>query len=241
MNALETRLWIANMRMRLAVLIDGDNVAAKHADQIFTTVEELGDAHVRRLYGNLADSITKDWLSAVTKYALTSRQQFPLAQMKNAADIALAIDAMDILHAGGVDGFCIISSDCDFTPLAKRIREAGKLVYGFGKACTHESYRASCREFVTLLEPVPSPKAVDPLADVIRQISAALNDCRAASGWAKVSLLGTCLARLDPPVSAKNHQCANLTKLLQKTGQFELKQVGGHFHTRQKPMAAASR
>ncbi len=227
------------MRPRLAVLIDGDNVAAKHADAIFGRIDDLGNAQIRRIYGDLASA--NGWQDAIVRHSLVCRQHYPLSQAKNAADIALVIDAMDILHAGGVDGFCIVSSDCDFTPLAKRIREAGKLVYGFGKAGAHESYRASCREFVALLEPIPSPKSVDPFADVIRQISAALNDCRAASGWAKVSALGTYLARLNPPVSAKNHKCANLTKLLQKTGQFELKQVDGHYHTRQKPKAAAGR
>src|SRR5687767_7226914 len=139
---------------RLAVLIDGDNVSPAIADRVFTDVEMLGDPIVRRVYG---DSLDK-WKPAIRKYALKSEFVAPNVGKKNAADFALVIDAMDILHGGQVDGFCLVSSDSDFTRLASRIREAGVDVYGFGSKRTPDSLRSALTEF-TLIDGGEEAKA----------------------------------------------------------------------------------
>lgn len=219
-----------NLETRLAVLVDGDNVAAKHADAIFVRVESLGQAHIRRLYGNLADSTTKDWLPAITSHAITSRQQSPLSPLKNGSDIALAIDAMDLLHANRADGFCIVSSDCDFTPLAIRLREAGKIVYGFGRPTAQGSFKASCTAYFPL-EGEPRPKLLpsDPkkpkltlTPDDLRRIAETVDTHRDAEGWTHLDLLGLELRKLNPKIEAKQYGHATLSKLLDHIGGFEM-------------------
>lgn len=220
----------ANPGMRLAVLIDGDNVASKNADAIFARLASLGETPIRRLYGNLADSTTKDWLPAIGRFAITSRQQIPLTPLKNAADIALAVDAMDILHAGGIDGFCIVSSDCDFTPLAIRLREAGKIVYGFGRASAQANYKASCAAFFHLdAEPAPKqplppkpPKLAMTKTD-IRRITETFTALKNVDGWIDLSAFGKALGELNPQIKPKQYGHGTLSKLLLATGSFEIR------------------
>ena len=133
---------------RLAVLIDADNASAKIVDGLFEEIAKIGEASVRRIYGDFSNPRSKGWADTLSKHAIIPQQQFAYTTGKNASDITLVIDAMDLLHSGRFDGFCLVSSDSDFTRLAARIREQGVDVFGFGEQKTPESFRQACRRFV---------------------------------------------------------------------------------------------
>src|SRR5712664_3762325 len=145
---------------RLAVLIDADNASAKIVDGLFEEIAKIGEASVRRIYGDFSNPRSKGWADTLSKHAIIPQQQFAYTTGKNASDITLVIDAMDLLHSGRFDGFCLVSSDSDFTRLAARIREQGIDVYGFGEQKTPESFRQACRRFFfteNLLPEAPAP------------------------------------------------------------------------------------
>lgn len=160
------------MPLRLAVLIDADNASAKIADSLFTHIAKLGEASVRRLYGDFSGGQAKVWEGARVKHAIVPHQQFANVPGKNATDIALVIDAMDLLHAGGLDGFCIVSSDSDFTRLATRMRERGLKVFGFGRKDTAASFRQACWKFVDTETLVPKPVAAPAKAPSVQPAKA---------------------------------------------------------------------
>jgi uncharacterized LabA/DUF88 family protein len=137
---------------RLAVLIDADNTfnAIPIIDELFEEISTFGDASVRRIYGDWTQTQLIRWKEILPKHAIQPIQQYANTKGKNATDSALIIDAMDLLYTAPLDGFCIVSSDSDFTRLAIRFREAGKLVYGFGERKTPESLQAACNQFVYL-------------------------------------------------------------------------------------------
>ena len=132
---------------RLAVLIDADNTSPKVAEGLFLEIAKLGEASVRRIYGDFSDDRLKGWAKILAQYAIIPHQQFAYTQGKNSSDIALVIDAMDLLHSGRFDGFCLVSSDSDFTRLASRVREPGMHAYGFGQRKTPEAFRQACLRF----------------------------------------------------------------------------------------------
>lgn len=133
--------------LRLALLIDADNIPHKHATQLLTLLSNLGTAGVRRVYGDWGNPILCGWRDCVLLHSLHPIQQIAYVAGKNATDIALVIDAMDLMHSGRFDGFCLVSSDSDFTPLAIRIREQGLKVFGFGTRTTPQSFVVSCDQF----------------------------------------------------------------------------------------------
>jgi hypothetical protein len=145
--------------IRLGVLIDAENTSDKIAAGLFEEIARIGDASVRRIYGDFSGTRLRGWVDTLHHYGLVPQQQFAQATGKNAADIALVIDAMDLLHGGRLDGFCLVSSDSDFTRLAVRIREQGVAVFGFGKSNTPESFRQVCHRFVCIedLLAIPHP------------------------------------------------------------------------------------
>ena len=132
----------------LAVLIDADNISAKHVDKIFAEITSFGEASVRRIYGDFSASSIKSWSNTLADHAIVPIHQPANTVGKNASDIALVIDGMDLLHSGRVDGFVLVSSDSDFTRLASRIREHGLPVYGIGERKTPAAFRKACRRFV---------------------------------------------------------------------------------------------
>jgi hypothetical protein len=134
----------------LAVLIDADNVAPRHLAALLAEVSKYGDASVRRMYGDWTSQQLKGWKDAVNEHAIQPIQQFAYTAGKNATDSALIIDAMDLLYTGRFDGFCLVSSDSDFTRLASRLRESGATVYGFGERKTPQSFVNACNRFVYL-------------------------------------------------------------------------------------------
>jgi len=126
---------------RLAVLIDADNASAKIADGLLDEIAKIGEASVRRVYGDFSSARSKGWADTLSNHAIIPQQQFAYTTDKNASDITFVIDAMELLHSGRFDGFCLVSSDSDFTRLAARIREQGVDVFGFGEQKTPESFR----------------------------------------------------------------------------------------------------
>ena len=140
---------------RFAVLIDADNTSSRIVDGLFEEIARFGEASVRRIYGDFSSPRLKSWTEVLQKHAIDPYQQFAYTSGKNASDIALVIDAMDLLHSERFDGFCLVSSDSDFTRLASRLREEGADVYGFGAQKTPESFRQACRRFIYTENLVP--------------------------------------------------------------------------------------
>jgi hypothetical protein len=133
---------------KLAILIDADNASPRIVTGLFQEVAAIGEASVRRIYGDFSGTRLKGWSEVLSAHAIVPQQNFANTVGKNASDIALVIDAMDLLHTGRFDAFCLVSSDGDFTRLAARIREQGVDVYGFGEHKTPESFRSACKRFI---------------------------------------------------------------------------------------------
>ena len=146
-------------RGNIALLIDSDNASAAHFDSVMTVLAELGTVNIRRAYGNWRKASLKGWAALSITQAIEPQQQFDLTKGKNATDMKMTIDAMDLLASGRVDGFGLMSSDSDFTPLVTRIRQDGIPVYGFGNANTPEGFRRACTRFIDVaaLEPAEVP------------------------------------------------------------------------------------
>ena len=134
-------------RARLAVLIDGDNASPRHARAVFEAAEALGEATVRRIYGDFSNRRLVSWNAAIRNFAIVPCHQPAHVRGKNAADIALAIDAVDLTYRARLDGFLLVSSDSDFTRLAQRLREGGFAVYGFGESKAPPAFRSACHSF----------------------------------------------------------------------------------------------
>ena len=133
---------------RLAVLIDGDNTSAKWADAIFEEIATLGEASVRRIYGDFSGPQLRGWEKKLAGLAVIPHQQFSYTKGKNSSDITLVIDAMDLMHSGRFDGFVLVSSDSDFARLASRLREQGLQVFGIGRRNTPDAFRKACKRFI---------------------------------------------------------------------------------------------
>lgn len=226
---------------RLAVLIDADNASAEIAPGLFEEIAKIGEASVRRIYGDFSGTRLKPWANILSTHAIVPHQNFAYTSGKNASDIALVIDAMDLLHSGRFDGFCLVSSDSDFTRLAARIREQGIDVYGFGEQKTPESFRQACRRFVyteNLLSAAPLSER-DPQPDVsstkaLKAPSAATPLLRKAigqaddvDGWVGLSQVGQRLANLAPDFDSRTYGHAKLSDLVKKLNVFEIKSEAG--------------
>lgn len=136
--------------LKIALLIDADNIGSKYIDSILGELTKYGKITIRRMYGDWRQERLKSWLEKSSQFSLTPIMQSNDTPRKNASDIGLVIDAMDILYSGKVNGFCIVSSDADFNKLAKRLRESGNLVIGIGEQKTPKAFRASCEKFISL-------------------------------------------------------------------------------------------
>ncbi len=134
----------------IALLIDADNTTPRGIDPVLTVMAELGQVNIKRAYGNFAKSNLSKWDKISHKYGILPQQQFDLTAGKNATDMAMTIDAIDLLYQGKVDGFGIMSSDSDFAPLATRLRQDGILVYGFGERKTPDAFKSACTRFIDI-------------------------------------------------------------------------------------------
>jgi uncharacterized LabA/DUF88 family protein len=227
---------------RLAVLIDADNASSKIAKGLFEEIAKIGEASVRRIYGDFSTSRLKSWADILSMYAIMPHQNFAYTSGKNASDIALVIGAMDLLHSGRFDGFCLVSSDSDFTRLAARIREQGIDVYGFGEQKTPESFRQACRRFIyteNLLPEAPAPSEPDkpdarpssltrPASQATALIKTAMSQLEGDDGWVALGGVGQRLAVLSSDFDPRTYGFAKLGDLVEKTGAFEIDRSRGH-------------
>ena len=219
---------------KLAVLIDADNTSAKIADGIFDEVARLGEASLRRIYGDFSDKRLKGWAEVLARHAIVPHQQFAYTTGKNASDIALVIDAMDLMHSGRFDGFCLVSSDSDFTRLAARLREQGVSVYGIGQQKTPESFRQACSRFIFTenlgaeiqgeVDPKTKRLRPDQAIPLIEKAIAELEED--AEGWYPLGTLGTRLGNLSPEFDTRTYGCAKLSDLVAATSRFEIDRKG---------------
>ncbi|WP_025035195.1 NYN domain-containing protein [Bradyrhizobium sp. DOA9] len=236
---------------RLAVLIDADNASAKIADGLFEEIAKIGEASVRRIYGDFSHARSKAWADILSKHAIIPQQQFAYTTGKNASDIILVIDAMDLIHSGRFDGFCLVSSDSDFTRLAARIREQGIDVFGFGEQKTPESFRQACRRFVytenLLAAPVNNQDTVvrstslqppDAAVPILKKV---ITQMESEDGWVTLGEVGRQLANLASDFDPRTYGFRKLSDLVRKTNSFEIDEPKGRsMRIRVKPASAAA-
>ena len=239
-----------NDNQKLAVLIDADNAQASVIQELLAEVSRYGTATIKRAYGDWTTQNLRGWKDVLHTMAIQPIQQFAYTSGKNATDSALIIDAMDVLHTGRVDGFCLVSSDSDFTRLATRIREAGLVVYGFGERKTPEPFVAACDKFIYTeilrTEPEEIKSGQEPVAELPKLKPILLNALNATAredGWTTLSALGSQINRSHPSFDPRNYGVAKLAELIrQQAAYLEVKEVKSgegdsvqtHLHVRRK-------
>jgi len=226
----------------LAFLVDGDNAAAGLIGEMLAEASKYGSVEIRRVYGDWASGKLASWRSVVQEHALVPIQQFLAVSGKNSTDSALIIDAMDILHSGRVKGFCIASSDSDFTRLATRLRESGMFVVGMGRAQTPAAFRNACHVFVatenliSVEETAPPPEAAirtvipsetvparRPVGEAFELVDRAFDAVVGEDGSCHLAELGNALLKLDPSFDPRTFGKSKLGDLLESIpGKFEL-------------------
>lgn len=216
-------------RTKLAILIDADNAQASVAPDLLAEIASYGTATVKRAYGDWTTQNLASWKKWLHGLAIQPIQQFRYTTGKNATDSALIIDAMDLLHSGSVEGFCLVSSDSDFTRLATRIREAGLIVYGFGEEHTPEPFVRACDKFVfteILRDPSPevlaSKQKAAPLMNLLRP---AIEQAAREEGWAALGLVGHAVAKIEPSFDSRNYGFNKLSELVRSRAELETKSV----------------
>ena len=214
----------------MAVLIDADNADAKACEELLVEISRYGKASIKRAYGNWTTTNLQGWKDVLHKLAVQPIQQFSYTTGKNSTDSALIIDAMDILYAGNLDGFCLVSSDSDFTRLATRIKEAGLTVYGFGKKHTPEAFVAACDKFVytEILREQAEPAKKEEVAALPKlkpMVLKALEATAREDGWASLAALGSQLNRNHPDFDPRNYNESKLGELMRKQTYLEMKEV----------------
>lgn len=230
---------------RLCVLIDADNIPSGHAEAIFDEIAALGEASVRRIYGDWSAQRLAGWARKVAALGLVADQQFANTKGKNASDIGLVIAAMDFLHSGLFDGFVLVSSDSDFTRLAARIREQGLDVYGIGEKKTPEAFRMACKRFIYVEnlgsgeaeeparpsregpEPAPRSAGKEPVQTAIPLIVAAMRAIDPDGEWYTLGPLGQYITQANPDFDTRTYGAAKLSDLVRKLPRFELRQGPG--------------
>ncbi|WP_088343187.1 MULTISPECIES: NYN domain-containing protein [Rhodomicrobium] len=240
-----------NRLPRFAILIDADNTSPRIAAGLFEEVAKFGEASVRRIYGDFSSQRLRSWAEILPKYAIDPYQQFAYTTGKNASDIALVIDAMDLLHSGRMQGFCLVSSDSDFTRLASRLREQGADVYGFGEQKTPESFRQACRRFIYTENLLPEaqitapeegrlPRALQPASAAIPILNKAIAQIETEDGWLGLGVVGQRLANIASDFDPRTYGFRKLSDLVRKTAAFDLDQPEGRaMRIRAKPAPAA--
>jgi uncharacterized LabA/DUF88 family protein len=222
----------ANNNEKLAVLIDAENAhaAVPVIDQLMAEVSRYGTATIKRAYGDWTTPNLRDWKELLNKMAIQPIQQFSYTSGKNATDSALIIDAMDVLHSGSVDGFCLVSSDSDFTRLATRIREAGLTVYGFGERKTPEPFVAACDKFIytEILRPEPEEvktEVADDLGKLQPLMIAAIDANAREDGWAALGGIGSHIGKVLPAFDQRNYGFKKLSEFVRSLNYVEVKDV----------------
>jgi len=220
---------------RIAVLIDADNVSDKYIRYIFDEISNHGTPTYKRIYGDWTKPQLAPWKSVLLNYSITPIQQFSYTTGKNATDAALIIDAMDILYSGNVDGFCIVSSDSDFTKLVTRLREAGMYVLGMGEKKTPTPFISACEKFKYLevlgsmthsnIEGKSNHGIKTGMAskkELIKAIRTIITENSDEDGWAFLGQVGSTLNRRYPDFDTRNYGYSKLTPFVSSLKQFEI-------------------
>ncbi len=221
-------------QLKLAVLIDADNTQASIIDGLLNEVAKYGVASVKRIYGDWTSTNLRSWKEKLLEYAIQPIQQFSYTTGKNSTDSAMIIDAMDLLYTENLDGFCVVSSDSDFTRICARLRENGKLVLGFGEKKTPKPFVAACDKFIytEILregeDEVTPARAQKSSADlrgdrrVASLLRSAVEDSADEFGWAYLGAVGTYVANRQPEFDPRNYGYRKLGDLIKASGLFEI-------------------
>ncbi|MEQ8711620.1 MAG: NYN domain-containing protein [Cyclobacteriaceae bacterium] len=224
--------------MNLAVLIDGDNIPSAHVKEMMEEIAKYGNPTIKRIYGDWTRPNLTKWKNLLLENAITPIQQYGYTTGKNATDSAMIIDAMDILYTEKVGGFCLVSSDSDFTRLATRLREAGMQVIGIGEKKTPNPFIVACDKFIyieILRSKEDKPDSADNKSESkdetdkitrkeINLISSTVAATSDDDGWAFMGDVGQLLQKKQPNFDSRNYGFDKLTPLIKSTGQFELEQ-----------------
>lgn len=218
--------------LNIAVLIDGDNIPSAYISEMIEEIKKYGNPTIKRIYGDWTRPWLNKWKNILLENAITPIQQYGYTTWKNATDSAMIIDAMDILYSEKVDGFCLISSDSDFTKLATRLREAGKLVIGIGEKKTPNPFVVACDKFIyieILKKLTQESKGTTGSIDTIWEkeialIASTINDISDDDGWAFLWDVGGLIQKKRPSFDARNYGFEKLTPLIKATWKFEIEQ-----------------
>lgn len=231
-------LLVSNAAMeinkKLAVLIDADNAQPSIVDALVAEIANYGVASVKRIYGDWTAPNLKGWKEVLLNYSIQPMQQFAYTKGKNATDSAMIIDAMDLLYSGNFDGFCIVSSDSDFTKLASRIRESGLLVYGFGEKKTPSPFVAACDKFI-YTEVLRTTDSDDKMAKkttselkqdtkLVASLRKAVDASSDESGWAQLGPVGSHIAHQASNLDPRNYGYIKLGELVKATKLFDIEE-----------------
>lgn len=231
---IKTRIMKENMN--IAVLIDGDNIPSANVKEMMEEIAKYGNPTLKRIYGDWTKPGLNKWKNLLLENAITPIQQYAYTTGKNATDSAMIIDAMDILYSDKVDGFCLVSSDSDFTKLATRLREAGMLVIGIGEKKTPNPFIIACDKFIYIeilrkqsedkADPKESNKSsFDKITNKeINLIVTSINDLSDEEGWAFLGDVGSLIQKKRPNFDSRNYGFEKLTPLIKSIGNFEIEQ-----------------
>lgn len=219
---------------KLAVLIDGDNIPSKYVKEMMEEIAKYGTPTIKRIYGDWTNPHLSKWKAVLLENAINPIQQYSYTLGKNATDSAMIIDAMDILYSNRVDGFCLVSSDSDFTKLATRLREAGMQVYGIGEKKTPDPFIVACDKFIYLeiLNPHNEKTGADGgkrkrtydkiTPKVLRLLKNSVDDAADEDGWAFLGDVGSLILKKQPNFDSRNFGFEKLTPLFKSLDHFEL-------------------
>ena len=244
---------MADNEKRIALLIDADNAPASKIDVILAEIARHGVANVRRAYGNWKSQHLNGWEKALHAYAIRPIQQFAYSSGKNASDMAMVIDAMDLLYARNLDGFAIVSSDADFTPLVMRLRNDGSSVYGFGEKKTPEPFVKACSVFL-YLEKLGEPEARDETtttrtrtlqelqgdAALARTLRNAVDAAQGDDGWSRLGAVGSHISN-QGSFDSRNYGYRKLSDLIEATGLFDVQKRDQSLWVRARAAATPSK
>ena len=229
-----------NMDLNLAVLIDGDNIPSAYVKEMMEEIAKYGNPTIKRIYGDWTKPTLSKWKGLLLENAITPIQQYSYTTGKNATDSAMIIDAMDILYSEKVNGFCLVSSDSDFTRLATRLREAGMKVFGIGEKKTPDPFIVACDKFIYIeilksqsedvetgyiRSETAQKNDVDKITPkVIKLISSTISDLADEEGWAFLGEVGNLLQKKQPNFDSRNYGYQKLTPLIKSIKKFDIEQ-----------------
>ena len=237
---------MTSIEMRLAVLIDAENVPYSNIKGVMEEIAKYGTPTIKRIYADWTKPTISGWKNVLLENAITPIQQYSYTSGKNSSDSAMIIDAMDILYSGQVEGFCIISSDSDFTRLVTRLRESGKKVFGIGERKTPSPFISACDKFTYIeiisgasqnnnnfesgvkkdevAEKEPKNNAVSIGKDIINLISVSIHDVEDENGWAFLGDVGNLIIKKQPDFDPRNFGFYKLTHLIKRLKEFEIEE-----------------